>query len=112
MEVIYRCPNITKESNEKIEKFYKRSQKEDCIVMGDFNHGNMQWDTLESTGFEDLELMCLIQDNFLIHHVLEPTRGGRVLDLVLSSQKEFVDIVNIQDHWAAATIINCTLLSS
>ena len=41
--------------------------------------------------------MCLIQDNFLIQHVLEPTRGGRVLDLVLSSQKEFVDNVKIQE---------------
>ena len=41
--------------------------------------------------------MCLIQDNFLIQHVLEPTRGGRVLDLILSSQKEFVDNVKIQE---------------
>ena len=71
--------------------------KGDCIVMGDFNHGNIQWDTLESTGVEDQQFMCLIQDNFLIQHVLEPTRGGRVLDLVLSSQKEFVDNVNIQE---------------
>ena len=38
-------------------------------------------DTLESTGVEDQQFMCLIQDNFLIQHVLEPTRGGRVLDL-------------------------------
>ena len=65
--------------------------------MGDFNHGNIQWDTLESTGVEDQQFMCLIQDNFLIQHVLEPTRGGRVLDLVLSSQKEFVDNVKIQE---------------
>ena len=41
--------------------------------------------------------MCLIQDNCLIQHVLEPTRGGRVLYLVLSSQKEFVDNVKIQE---------------
>ena len=41
--------------------------------------------------------MCLIQDNFLTQHVLEPTRGGRVLDLVLSSQKEFVDNDTIQE---------------
>ena len=71
--------------------------KGDCIVMGDFNHGNIQWDTLESTGVEDQQFMCLIQDNFLIQHVLEPTRGGRVLDLVISSQKEFVDNVKIQE---------------
>ena len=31
------------------------------------------------------------------HHVLEPTRAERVLDIVLSSQKEFVDNVIIQE---------------
>ena len=91
MGVVYRCPNITKESNEKIQNAIREVSKGDCIVMGDINHGNIQWDTLESTGVEDQQLMCLIQDNVLIQHVLEPTRGGRVLDLVLSSQKEFVD---------------------
>ena len=97
MGVVYRCPNITKESNEKIQNAIREVSKRDCIVMGDFNHGNIQWGTLESTGVEDQQFMCLIQDNFLIQHVLEPTRGGRVLDLVLSSQKEFVDNVNIQE---------------
>ena len=97
MGVVYRCPNITKESNEKIQNAIREVSKGDCIIMGDFNHGNIQWDTLESTGVEDQQFMCLIQDNFLIQHVLEPTRGGRVLDLVLSSQKEFVDNVKIQE---------------
>ena len=41
--------------------------------------------------------MCVIQDNFLTQHVLEPTRGGIVLDLVLSSQKESVDNAKIQE---------------
>ena len=97
MGVVYRCPNITKESNEKIQNAIREVSKGDCIAIGDFNHGNIQWDTLESTGVEDQQFMCLIQDNFLIQHVLEPTRGGRVLDLVLSSQKEFVDNVKIQE---------------
>ena len=95
--VVYRCPNITKESNDKILNAIREVSKGDCIIMGDFNHGNIQWDTLESTGVEDQQCMCLIQDNVLIQHVLEPTRGGRVLDLVLSSQKEFVDNVKIQE---------------
>ena len=86
-----------KESNEKIQNAIREVSKGDCIIMGDFNHGNIQWDTLESTGVEDQQFMCLIQDNFIIQHVLEPTRGGRVLDLVLSSQKEFVDNVKIQE---------------
>ena len=33
--------------------------------------------------------------DFLTQHVLEPTRGENVLDIVLSSQKELVDNVNI-----------------
>ena len=41
--------------------------------------------------------MPYVQDNFLIQRVLKPTRGGRVLDLVLSSQKEFVDNVKIKE---------------
>ena len=66
--------------------------------MGDFSHGNIKWDTLQSTDVEDQQFMCLIQDNFLTQHVLEPTRGARVLNLILSSQKEFVDNVNIREQ--------------
>ena len=65
--------------------------------MGDFNHGNIKWDTLQSTGVEGQTFLCLVQDNFLTQHVLEPTRAERVLDIVLSSQKEFVDNVVIQE---------------
>ena len=41
--------------------------------------------------------MCLVQYNFLTQHVLEPTRAARILDIVLSSQKEFADNVVIQE---------------
>ena len=63
----------------------------ECIIMGDFTHGNIKWDTLQSTGVEDQHLLCLIQDNFLTQHVLEPTRATR-----LSSQKELVDNVKVK----------------
>ena len=65
--------------------------------MGDFNHGHIQWKYLDSTGGEDQLFLFLIQDSFLIQHVLEPTRGENVLDIVLSSQKELVDNVKIHE---------------
>ena len=65
--------------------------------MWDFNHVNIKWDSLQSTGLEDQRFLCLVQDNFLTQHVLEPTRAARVLDIMLSSQKEFVDNVVIQE---------------
>ena len=65
--------------------------------MGDFNHGHIQWKPLESTGDEDQQFLFLIQHSFLTKHVLEPTRGENVLDIVLSSQKELVDNVKIHE---------------
>ena len=65
--------------------------------MGDFNHGHIKWDTQQSTGVEYQQLLSLVQDNFLTQLVLEPTRAARVLYIVLSSQKEFVDNVVIQE---------------
>ena len=51
--------------------------------MGDFNHGHIQWESLESAGGDD--------------HVLEPTRGENVLDLILFSQNELVDNVKVHE---------------
>ena len=110
--VVYRCPNITKQNNENIHNVINEVSKGDCIIMGNCNHGNIKWDTLQSTGVEDSTFLCLVQDHFLTQHVLEPTRAARVLDILLSSQKEFVDNVEIQNHWVAAIITNCTLTST
>ena len=63
--------------------------------MGDLNHGHIQWNYLDSTGSEDQQFLFLIQDSFLTQHVLEPTRGENVLDIVLSSEKEVMDHVKI-----------------
>ena len=93
--LIYRSPNINEEDNTKIKNAIKEVSKGECIIMGDFNHGHIQWNSLESTGIEDQQFLFLIQDSFLTQHVLEPTRGENVLDIVLSSQKELVDNVKI-----------------
>ena len=78
--LVYRCPNnITKQNNHKIHNAISEVSKGDCIIMGDFNHGNIKWDTQHSTGVEYQQLVCLVQDNFLTQHVLEPTRAARVL---------------------------------
>ena len=50
-----------------------------------------------TTGVEDSTFLCLVQDNFLTQHLLEPTRAARVLYIVLSPQNEFVDNVEIQE---------------
>ena len=95
VRLVYRSPNINEEDNTKMKTAIKEVSKGECIIMGDFNHGHIQWNSLESTGIEDQPFLFLIQDSFLTQHVLEPTRGENVLDIVLSSQKELVDNVKI-----------------
>ena len=81
--------------NEKIHM--SEVSKGDGITMGGFNHGNIKWDTLQSTGVENQKFLYLVQGNFLTQHVLKPTRATRVLYIALSSQEEFVDNVVIQE---------------
>ena len=66
--------------------------------MGDFNHEHIQRKSLESTGGEDQQFIFLIQESFLNQHVLEPTSGENVLDIVLSSHEELVDNVKFMNH--------------
>ena len=62
-----------------------------------FNHGHIQRKSLESTEGEDQQFIFLIQESFLTQHVLEPTRGENVSDIVLSSHKELEDNVKIHE---------------
>ena len=77
--LVYRSPNISIDENEKVQNAIKEVSKRDCIIMGDFNHGRIQWKSLQSTGSEDQKFKNLVQDSFLTQHVLEPTRGENVL---------------------------------
>ena len=53
----------------------KEVSKQDCIIMGDFNHGHIQWTSLQSTGREDQEFLNLVQDSFLSQHVVRSNQG-------------------------------------
>ena len=109
--LVYRSPGINEEDNTKIQNATKEVSKRECIIIGDFSHGYIQWKSLESTGGEDQQFLFLIQGSFLTQHVLEPTRGENVLDIVLSSQKELVDNVKYMNHWVTVTTIKYILTS-
>ena len=38
--VVHRCPNITKQNNEEIHNAISEVCKGDCIIIGEFHHGN------------------------------------------------------------------------
>ena len=61
--LIYRSTNINEEHNRKIQNAIKEVSKGECIIMRDFNHGHIQWKSLEYRG-EDKQFALLIQDSF------------------------------------------------
>ena len=60
--------------------------RNDCVIMGDFNHADIRWNSLDSCD-DGKAFLMLFQDCFLAQHVSEPTRGDNILDLILSTQK-------------------------
>ena len=60
--LVYRSSNINEEDNTKIENVIKEVSKRECVILGSFNHGQIQWKCLDSTGGEDQRFLFLIQD--------------------------------------------------
>ena len=48
--VVYRSPNIEQQGDVKLQKAIREVSKGECVIMGDFNHGHIQWKSLESAG--------------------------------------------------------------
>ena len=92
--VVYRCPSISKDEDTSLHKVITHASRGECLIMGDFNHPDIRWNSLDSSK-ESAKFLLLVQNCFLTQHVLEPTRGDNVLDLILSSNKELVDNVTV-----------------
>ena len=76
------------------------------------NQGHVQWKSLESAGGDDDQFLLLTQDCFLTQHVLEPIRGGNVLDLILSSQNGISQKWNKSENYRPVSLTSgvCKLL--
>ena len=69
------------------------------LNMGDFNYPSINWNILDS----DLaggSFFDLVQNCFLVQHVLTPTRGNNILYLVFSSEDGMVTNICVQEHLA------------
>ena len=61
-----------------------------------------RYKSVESAEVDDHQFLLLTQDCFLTQHILEPIRGGNVLDLILSSQNELVDNVKVHKSFGSS----------
>jgi hypothetical protein len=94
--VCYKSPNAKEEEVEKLFQDIEKHSTGDTIIMGDFNYPDINWVAGNSTGDGANKFMELIQDCFLHQHVFVPTRGGAILDLVLSTEQNLVQELRVE----------------
>ena len=84
--VVYRCPSISKDEDTRLHKVITHASRGECLIMGDFNQPDIRWNFQDSSN-ESAKFSLLVENCFLTQHVLEPTTGDNVLDLIVSSNK-------------------------
>ena len=66
--VVYRCPSTSKEHNVILHNVISHVSRNDCVIMGDFNHEDIRWNSLDSCD-DGKAFFMLVQDCFLAQHV-------------------------------------------
>ena len=92
--VCYRAPQTSAQEDEGLIELILKASNEITLVMEDFNLPGIKWDSNEASGNEEKFLEC-IQDSFFTQHVLLPTRGDNILDLVMSNEEGLVENLTV-----------------
>ena len=101
-------PNINEEDNTKIENAIKEVSKGECSIMGDFNHGHVQWKSLESTGGEDQQFIFLAP-----YSAHARTNQGRkcIIYSFIITKRISGQCKKYMNHWVTVTTIKYILTS-
>ena len=92
----YRSPSASHDMNIALYELITRAcnMYDSVIIAGDFNHANINWETLNCDG-EAVPFLDMVLNNYLVQNVHAPTRGSNILDLVLTSEVGLVNNVHI-----------------
>ena len=92
----YRPPDQEEEVDE---AFHKQLEIAACsqalVLIGDFNYPDICWMTNTARHARSRQFLQCIEDNFLMQVVEEPTRGGALLDLILTNKEGLVKEVKV-----------------
>ena len=119
---IYRSPSSTLDDDTKLHTILTNMSTQiaaDMIIMGDFNHPEIDWESMtteKNINHSSQHFIDAIRDTYLYQHVTQPTRyrhgqNPNLLDLILTSSEESVSNleyhagIGLSDH----LVLSCTL---
>ena len=99
--LVYRPPSQLLEKDKELYQLLNQLvEGRVSIVMGDFNC-HVDWKTKETCG-ENALLVEFVNDGFLTQWVREPTRGTNILDLVLTSEDDIIDKLEVGEEFGGS----------
>uniref|UniRef100_K7F1Q8 Reverse transcriptase domain-containing protein n=1 Tax=Pelodiscus sinensis TaxID=13735 RepID=K7F1Q8_PELSI len=97
--VCYRPPNQVDEVDEAFfEQLSEASRSQALVLMGDFNHPDICWETNTAVHRQSRKFLENVGDNFLVQVLKDPTRGRAQLDLLLTNREELIGDVEVGDN--------------
>lgn len=81
---VYLSPSASPREHVLLNEFLS-SRSKDTLIIGDFNHPDVDWVSLMGSSQVDMDFLAALSDGFLDQLVVEPTHNaGNILDLVLT----------------------------
>ena len=65
------------------------------MIVGDFNYRDVDWETMQAASSKSGAFLEVIQDNLWCQHVTQHTRLDSILDLVITSNPDTIDEVEV-----------------
>ena len=102
--VCYRSTNyaiVGDDNNSKLYDLFNEVNNKHILLMGDFNFPDVDWSTasVDASAHPDCKrFLEVVEDCFLTQHVVHPTRGNAVLDLVFTREPDLVSELTVGDQ--------------
>ena len=111
--VAYRPPGYDASQNEQFTSCIDQciSRCNNFCIFGDFNFPNIDWKTYSSSSMQDTMFLNMINERSISQVISEPTRGSKILDLVLCSHEHLVSCVNVCENFSTSdhSYITCNI---
>ena len=101
--ICYRPPDSAKTNDDSLFNLITKACEcsKDVIIMGDFNYPQLNWKDDSLLNISSPFVECL-NDNFLTQMVNESTRGDNTLDLLITSNEDFIENVRIEEPFSTS----------
>ena len=97
----YRAPSNIKTNDEALYSLISKASTENLVLMGDFNFPEINWSVPESLSEEHSFIKCT-NNAYLFQNVLDSTRGKNILDLVLSSEENMIENLEVGEPFGTS----------